>query len=59
LSVGVKAIRIVQLSPAGKLEPQLFFWRKSPLAAMLEMVNVVVPAFVSVAVCAALRVPTN
>jgi len=59
LSLGLKATRIVQLSPAGKLEPQLSITSKSPLAPMLKMLKVVGPVFVSVAVCAALRVPTN
>jgi hypothetical protein len=55
----LKATLIVQLSPAGTPEPQSFFWTKSPLAAMLEMVNGVVPVFVSVVFRAALRVLTN
>jgi hypothetical protein len=58
-ALGLKATLIVQLAPAGRLEPQLFSAMKSALAAMLEMVNVVVPVFVSVVFCAALRVLTN
>jgi len=50
LSLGLKATRIVQLSPAGKLEPQLSITSKSPLTPMLEMLKVVGPVFVSVAV---------
>jgi hypothetical protein len=58
-ALGLKATLIVQLSPAGTLEPQSFFWTNSALAAMVEMVNSAFPVFVSVTDCAALRAPTN
>src|SRR6266516_594480 len=58
-ALGLKATLIVQLPPAGTLEPQLFCAMKSPLAAMLEMVNVAPPVLVSVTLCGLLVVPTS
>jgi hypothetical protein len=58
VAVGVKVTLIVQVALAATLVPQLLVWAKSPLAAMLEMLNAPVPLLVSVSVCAALVVPT-
>ena len=46
----------MQLAPPARVDPQVFVCAKSPLAAMLVMVSVAVPVFVSVTVCAALVV---
>jgi hypothetical protein len=40
---GLKVTLMVQLAPAAKLEPQVFVWLKSPLAAMLVIPSVAVP----------------
>jgi hypothetical protein len=43
LSVGLKVTLMVQLASAARLEPQVFVWLKSPLAAMLVILSAVVP----------------
>lgn len=45
---GVNTTLIVQEAPAARLVPQLLVWVKSPLAAMLVMLMLAVPEFVSV-----------
>jgi len=57
---GVNVTVKVQLAPAATVEPQLLFWAYSfalPDKLILLIVTVVVPLFVSVAVCGALVVP--
>jgi hypothetical protein len=41
--VGLKVTLMVQLVPAARLEPQVFAWLKSPLAAMLVISSAIVP----------------
>ena len=48
LAVGLKVTLRVQLEPAARLEPQVWVWEKSPLAAMLVMMRVALPVFLSV-----------
>ena len=55
-TVGVKVTEIVHLAPARTVLPQVLVSLKSPLAAMLVMLRVVVPVLVSVTVWAALVV---
>src|SRR4030081_2434216 len=57
-AVGVKVTVIVQLALIATLLPQVLVCAKSPLAAMLLMVNVAVPVFLSVTFCEAFVVPT-
>jgi hypothetical protein len=47
-AVGLKVTLMVQLALAATLEPQVFVWEKSPLAAMLLMLSVPLPVFLSV-----------
>jgi len=43
LCVGLKVTLMVQLASAARLEPQVFVWLKSPLAAILVILSAVVP----------------
>jgi hypothetical protein len=43
LCVGLKVTLMVQLASAARLEPQVFAWLKSPLAAILVILSAVVP----------------
>jgi hypothetical protein len=56
-AVGRKVTLMVQLSPAGRLLPQLSVSVKSPLVLMLEMESGGLPLFQSLTVCAALGAP--
>jgi hypothetical protein len=47
-AVGLKVTLRVQLAPAATLEPQVWVWEKSPLAAMLVMLRAALPVFLSV-----------
>ncbi len=47
-AVGVKVTLTVQLAPTPTLEPQLLVWEKSPLAVMLVMLSVALPALLRV-----------
>ncbi len=62
-AAGVKLTLTVQLAPAATLVPQVLLSLKSPLfvpvMAILEIVRVAVPLFVSVTFAAALPVPTS
>lgn len=58
LAVGLNRTLIVQLCPAVREVPQVLVCEKSPLVAMLVMVNVPVPVFFRVTVLAELVVPT-
>lgn len=57
-AVGVNVTFMVQFAPAVTELPQLSVSLKSPLAAMLVMLKVALPEFVSVAGWAALVLPT-
>ena len=46
--VGLKVTEIMQFPPAATELPQVLVWAKSPLAAILVMLNVELPVFVSV-----------
>ena len=59
VAVGVKVTLIVQLAPALSALPQLLVWAKSPLSAMLAMVNVTVPVLPKVTTCGELAMPTS
>jgi hypothetical protein len=63
VAVGVNVTLMLQFAPAATLVPQLFDWLKSPLlapvTAMLLIVKVALPVFVSVTLCALLLVPTS
>ena len=48
MAVGVKVTVMVQEALGARLEPQVLVWEKSPLTAMLVMVRLAVPVFVSV-----------
>jgi hypothetical protein len=48
VAVGLKVIFMVQLALAATLEPQVLVWEKSPLVAMLLIVRVPLPVFLSV-----------
>ena len=56
-AVGVKVMLMLQFAAAARLAPQVLVWAKSPLAAMLEILSVTFPEFVSFTDCAALVVP--
>src|SRR6266852_2592593 len=58
-SMGTKVTLMVQLAPAGRLEPQLSVSLKLALAAMLVMLSVAVPLLLSMTDCEALAVPTS
>jgi hypothetical protein len=47
-AVGLKVTLMVQLALVVTLEPQVLVWEKSPLAAMLVMLRVALPVFLSV-----------
>ena len=47
-AVGVKVTTMLQAAPAASLAPQLLVSAKSPLAAMLLMLKLAVPLFVTV-----------
>ena len=49
---------MTQFAPAGRALEQVLVSVKSPLAATLAIVNVVVPLFVTVTVCGELATPT-
>lgn len=49
-ALGVKVALMVQLAPAASEPPQVWLSPKSPPAAMLVIVSVAVPLFVSVTV---------
>ena len=53
-AVGVNVTLKVQLAPAANAAPQLFVWAKSPLILTFVSERLVLPVFVSVAVCGAL-----
>jgi hypothetical protein len=57
-TVGTKVTLIVQLALAATLDPQVFVWAKSPLAAMLAMASAPLPVLFRVTVCAAEVDPT-
>ena len=57
-AVGVNVTLMVQLAPAATVEPQVFVWAKSPLAAMLVMSKEPVPMLVRITACGALDVET-
>lgn len=61
--VGLKLTLMVQVAPAGTLDPQLFCWLKSPVSAppilMLEMASGAVPEFVKLTALAMLPWPVN
>ena len=48
MAVGVKVTLTAQLALAGKLEPQVLVWEKSPLVVMLEIVRVTLPVLLRV-----------
>jgi len=56
--VGVKVTLSVQLSPAGKLPPQLLVRAKSPLVVISPKSSTPLPGLDTVTVCAALVEPT-
>jgi hypothetical protein len=43
VAVGLKVTLRVQVALAARLEPQVFVWEKSPLAAMLVILTVALP----------------
>jgi hypothetical protein len=57
--VGENVTLTVQLAFTARLVPQVFVCAKSPLAAIELMVADAVPVFVTVAVCAAVVLPTT
>src|SRR5450755_2913448 len=57
--VGLNLTVMLQLAPAATLVPQVLISSKSPLAAMLVMVNVAVPVLVRLITCPALIVFTS
>ena len=59
LLFGLKVTLIAQLAPGAILVPQVFVWLNWPVTAMLLMVRVPVPVFVSVTVWALLVVKTT
>jgi hypothetical protein len=56
-ATGANVTVMVQVAPAATLEPQVFFWAKSPETAIDVIDNAALPEFVMVTVCAALVVP--
>ena len=57
-ALGLKVTLTLHEAPAATLEPQVLVWEKSPLIAMLVMMSVALPVFVSVKLCGLLLVPT-
>src|SRR5574337_864211 len=55
-AVGVKVTLMLQLELAAREVLQLLVWAKSPLGAMLVILNAAVPAFRSVIACGALGI---
>ena len=43
LCVGLKVTLMVQFASAARLEPQVFVWLKSPLAAILAILSAILP----------------
>jgi len=56
---GLKVTLMEQLAPAARLEPHVFVWLKSPLAAMFEIASAALPPLVSFTDWAVLEAPTN
>jgi hypothetical protein len=48
VAVGLKVTPMVQVALAATLEPQVLVWEKSPLVAMLLILSVPLPVFLSV-----------
>jgi hypothetical protein len=59
VAVGVNFTEMVQFAATATELPQVLVWLKSPLAAILAIVSVADPVFVSVTDCAALAVFNN
>jgi hypothetical protein len=58
-AVGLKVKLRMQLALGARLEPQVLVWEKSPLAVMLAIVRVALPALLRVRLCGRLLVPTG
>ncbi len=59
VAVGVKVRVKAQLAPPARLAPHVFAWEKSPLMAMLVIINGLIPVLVRLSVLGELDMPTG